>query len=343
MQTVPGDRAVCPAAQAAPADPLADVPTALPSHLAVSRNVSPPVSVIVATRDRPQLLRCALNGIRDQDYPGDIECIVVFDQDEPDLALVEEYSQVPNRVVRVVQNGRTPGLAGARNTGVLLASGDYLAFCDDDDEWSVPKLSTQVGKMVESGVMTSVTGILVQFEDRVTTRIPRQEWMNLEDLARGRSKEAHPSTVVVRRDAMLTSIGLVDEDVPGSYGEDFDWILRAVRAGDVAVIEEALVTVRWGRSSMFSRNWQVIIDSIDYLVEKHPVLRGDREGYARLLGRRAFALAALGRRREAVDQAMHSLRYSWRERRAYIAFMVALRLVSAEWLMTMAHRRGRGI
>ena len=87
----------------------------------------------------------------------------------------------------------------------------------------------------------------------------------------------------------------------------------------------------------------MIIDAVDYLLAKHAVLRDSRPGRARLLGRRAFALAALGERREALHQAWETIRLSWRERRSYLAIAVALRLVSAERLMAYAHKRGHGI
>ena len=115
----------------------------------------------------------------------------------------------------------------------------------------------------------------------------------------------------------------MDEEIPGSYGEDFDWILRAAESGSIAVVEESLVRVRWGQS-LFSQKWQTIIDAIDYRIAKHPAFSADRRALGRLLGRRSFALAALGRRSEALSSARRSLR-SWPgERRAYLAVAVAL-------------------
>ena len=65
----------------------------------------------------------------------------MYDQSEPDLSL-EVGRSAPR--VRVITNTRTPGLAGARNTGILDATGDLVAFCDDDDEWLPGKLAAQV-------------------------------------------------------------------------------------------------------------------------------------------------------------------------------------------------------
>lgn len=299
----------------------------------------PCVDVVVATHHRPELLRVALDAIWAQDYAGQITCYVVFDQAEPDETLVRTEDR---RAVRVLSNDRRPGLAGARNSGIVAGRGELVAFCDDDDQWLPSKLTRQVAALAGSEAPTSVTGITVSYGDRAVDRVPEAGTMTLANLVRSRVMEAHPSTVVVRREELLRTIGLVDEDIPGSYGEDFDWIIRAAQAGGFAVVEEPLVKVRWGQS-LFSQRWETIVDSIDYGLAKHAVFHRDRYALARLYGRRAFALAALGRRGEALRTAARAARQSPRERRAYLATAVALGLVSAERLMNLAHTRGHGI
>ncbi|MGI3785922.1 MAG: glycosyltransferase family 2 protein [Janthinobacterium lividum] len=300
----------------------------------------PDVDVVIATHHRPELLKMALQAVLDQTYAGKITCVVVFDQSEPDLAL--EQDDQGARRVEVVTNVRRPGLAGARNSGILAGTGELVAFCDDDDEWLPGKLAAQIDQLGLQGADTCVTGIVVEYGDHAQERIPTPEQMSLDVLARNRTMAAHPSTVVVRRTALVGPIGLVDEDIPGSYGEDFDWILRSAEHGPIAVVEEPLVKVRWGQS-LFSRNWQTIIDAIDYGFTKHARFSADPRARARLLGRKAFAQAALGRRRAAVRTAAASWRSSPRERRAYLTFAVAAGVVSAERLLKMAHARGHGI
>jgi glycosyltransferase involved in cell wall biosynthesis len=308
-------------------------PTAAPDAL-------PQVDVVVATRNRPELLRVALDAIWDQTYAGEIVCHVVFDQCDPDETVARTS---PTRTVRVMTNERSPGLAGGRNSGILAGSAPLVAFCDDDDEWLPTKVEKQVEALAaDPAAITAVTGIIVLYADSAVPRVPRQEDMTLAQLVRNRVMEAHPSTVMVRRDALLGPIGLVDEELPGSYGEDFDWIIRSAQAGGFAVVAEPLVKVLWGQS-MFSQRWQTIIDSIDYSLGKHRVFHEDPQALGRLYGRRAFALAALGQTRPALGQAWRTVRVNPRERRAYLAGAVALHLVSAERLMKIAHSRGHGI
>ena len=295
---------------------------------------------MVATRNRPDLLRVALDAIWNQTYAGEIVCHVVFDQCDPDESVARTNA---TRTITVLNNERSPGLAGGRNTGILAGSAPLVAFCDDDDEWLPTKVEKQVEALAaDPAAITAVTGIIVMYADSAVPRVPRVEDMTLAQLVRNRVMEAHPSTVMVRRDALLGPIGLVDEELPGSYGEDFDWIIRSAQAGGFAVVAEPLVKVLWGQS-MFSQRWQTIIDSIDYSLAKHTVFHEDPQALGRLFGRRAFALAALGETRPALRQAWRTVRVNPRERRAYLAGAVALHLVSAERLMKIAHSRGHGI
>ncbi|MEV7429558.1 MULTISPECIES: glycosyltransferase family 2 protein [unclassified Nocardioides] len=299
---------------------------------------SPSVDVVIATRNRPELLRRAIAGVLDQDADCEITCFVVFDQCEPDPSVAEER---PGRRVRVLTNTRTPGLAGGRNTGILAGEADLVAFCDDDDVWLPEKLAAQLAVLEAQRADTSVTGITVEYDGHSVDRVPAADELRLENLARRRVMAAHPSSVLVRREALVSRIGLVDEEIPGSYGEDFDWLLRAAAVSPVAVVPRPLVRVRWG-GSQFSHQWQTIVDAIDYSLGKHAVFHRDPRALGRLYGRRAFALAALGRP-EARRAVLRTVRVAPLEPRAYLAAAVAMHVVSAERLLHLAHQRGHGI
>jgi glycosyltransferase involved in cell wall biosynthesis len=302
-------------------------------------------SVVVATRSRPELLEVAVRSVLGQDHPGEIEVVVVFDQCEPDLGLAAEWDtgrHAGRRRVRVVTNTRTPGLAGARNSGIATATGALLAFCDDDDAWLPAKLRRQVDAMAHTGAGLSACGIEIVVGHRRHVRVPRHGDVTPENLARRRVMEAHPSTIVVRRDA-FGRIGWVDEDIPGSYAEDYDWMLRAVALEPIAVVSEPLVRVLWHPGSFFSTRWQTTIDALDYCVAKHAALRNNPRGLARIYGQKAFAYAALGARSEARHWAWESLRLSPRERRSYLALAVSTGLLPAATVVRAANARGRGI
>jgi glycosyltransferase involved in cell wall biosynthesis len=99
-------------------------------------NQWPSVGVVIPTHDRPGPLRAAVDAVLHQDYPGRLRVVVVYDQAEPELE--------PDGSVTVLVNERTPGLAGARNTGIGALEDELVAFCDDDDVWRPGKLRAQV-------------------------------------------------------------------------------------------------------------------------------------------------------------------------------------------------------
>jgi glycosyltransferase involved in cell wall biosynthesis len=301
----------------------------------------PPVSVVVPTRDRPELLRRAVRAILGQTYRGRVECVVVFDQSEPGLPWPE---LPPGRRLVLVRNERTPGLAGARNSGILAATGELVAFCDDDDEWLPEKLARQVARLVATPSATvSTTGILVRYRDRTTTRLAPTVLVTHGQLLRSRLTELHPSTVLARRRQLLDDIGLVDEQIPGSYAEDYEWLLRASRHGPVLAVPEPLAVIHWHQASFFADRWRTIIAALIYLVDKHRELHQEPSGLARIYGQIAFAHAALGERGQARRWARRTLSLNRRERRAYLALAISLGLVRATTVARIAHSAGKGI
>jgi hypothetical protein len=95
--------------------------------------MTPTVTVIVPTRNRPALLREALASIADQEVPsGMVETIVVNDGGV-DVTTAVDYAATRGLRVRALTLPHHAGLSAARNLGIQEARGDFLAFLDDDD------------------------------------------------------------------------------------------------------------------------------------------------------------------------------------------------------------------
>ncbi|MEM9133336.1 MAG: glycosyltransferase family A protein [Actinomycetota bacterium] len=298
------------------------------------------VSVVVATRDRPELLRRALDAIEAQDVDHDLEVIVVFDRSEPDRSL--EFER-PGRRLVVTTNARTPGLPGARNSGIDKAGNQWIAFCDDDDEWFPGKLSAQFAAIDRSpGAKAACTGIFIRYEGEDTPRIPDPARLTFEGFLSDRMTEVHPSSWLIQREWLTTEVGLVDEEIPGGYAEDYDLMLRAARLGPIAVAPEPLVRVWWHGASFFFERWKMIDEALDYLLAKYPEFADDAAGWARIEGQRAVAQAAMGQRRRALATIGGIVRRRPLEKRVPVAVAVALG-VPPGTVLAAAHRFGRGI
>lgn len=300
------------------------------------------VSVVIATIGRPEMLRDAVRSILAQDYEGPVEVLVVFDGIEIDK--LRDVAIPANRDLRLMQNSRTKGLAGGRNTGILAAAGQIIGFCDDDDLWHPNKLSLQMdlwSRHPNEAIAIS-SGITVRSDAGDTDRCPPSQ-TSFRDFLASRVTAIHPSTMLFRWEDFMGRVGLVDEALPSSYGEDYDLLLRATRFGDVWSVPLPLVTVRWDRPSFFAGKWRNIAAGLTYILRKFPELEESPHGVARIASQVAFSHAALGERRAALHWAYSALRRNPQQLRAYAAVAVASGLVSPERLLDAVNRRGRGL
>jgi glycosyltransferase involved in cell wall biosynthesis len=297
--------------------------------------MNPSIGVVVATRNRPGLLRRTLAAIAAQDYDGPLRTVVVYDQSPPDPDLDG---------VEVLTNTRTAGLAGARNTGILALDTELVAFCDDDDEWAQDKLSAQVAAMEPDSDLTTCA-IEVLYQSRLIPRLAGLDRVGVEELVRSRMAMLHASTFLIRRAALLdpARLGLVAEDAPGSQNEDWDLLLRAARRGPIQHLDRPLVRVRWGATSHYAYEYATKISSLRWMMARHPEIGGCPPGAARVYGQLACWSAATGNRAAALRYARAAVRNNWREPRTAIALAAVTRMVRIESVLGALHRRGRGI
>jgi glycosyltransferase involved in cell wall biosynthesis len=301
----------------------------------------PAVTVIIPSRGRPDFLARAVRSVVRQQYGGALECLVVFDGAE---CALPSFELPAGRTVRTMSNTRAAGAAPARNAGALASRTDLLAFCDDDDEWLPDKLHHQVEALGAAGEASAVcSGIEVVYGDKTVTRVLDRDRIVFRDLLRSRLAELHTSTIVVSRSDFLGRIGPFDESTPGSYGEDYDWLLRAARIAPVISVPKPLARIHWHGGSFFEGRWATMTEGLHYLLDKFPDFRSEPRGLARIYGQLAFAYAASARRADGRRWARKTLSLDWRQPRAYLALLVSAGLLPPPLLLRTLHHFGRGI
>ncbi|MFI6599045.1 glycosyltransferase family 2 protein [Nonomuraea sp. NPDC050536] len=331
-----------------PNPPDATAPTAPEvrprTEAAVVDSRMPSVGVVIPTRgDRPDELRAAVWAALDQDYDGRISVVIVVDGATPELVaeqvadiIVPCEGKADLHDVRVLPNRLSPGLPGARNTGIAACDTDLIAFCDDDDEWLPGKLAAQTSALA-GGAEFASCAIEVEYGRRRLPRLAGTETVTKADLARSRMVMVHSSTFVFRRGTLW-----VDESAPAGQNEDWDLALRAAKRRPIAHVDRPLVRVRWGGSHYVAR-WADRIAGLEWMLARHPELAVDPRGAARIYGQLAFHHAALGRRREAGRWALRTFAARFGEPRAPIALAVAAGLIPASTVLALLHHRGHGI
>lgn len=321
---------------------VGDAPQPRPATPAEPPQSWPPVCVITPTRGRPELVREAVESVIDQDYEGDIDLIVVHDQEEPQHELKELAR--PGRTVTLLNNTHAQGLAGARNTGLDNTDATYIASCDDDDFWDKDKLRLQMTRMLaEPDLVVLGAGIrLLMAEDHVVEWPGDSPDITKQQLLRNRRKELHSSTLLVRR-VVFDQVGGYDEVLPTSYAEDYEFLLRAITVGRIGVVNTPLASIRKYNASWFRERAEVVADALEYLLETHPEIKESRKGHARVLGQIAFARSTMGQRKEGLRIAFKAFTRHPVAPHAGLAVIHSVTGIDPRVLLGSVRKAGRGI
>jgi glycosyltransferase involved in cell wall biosynthesis len=104
----------------------------------------PIVSVIMPSFNTARYVRASVESVLAQSF-CDIELIVVDDgSKDGSLEIVRELALQDPRINLLARDGNL-GPSRARNDGLRVARGEFIAFCDSDDLWKPNKLEVQIG------------------------------------------------------------------------------------------------------------------------------------------------------------------------------------------------------
>jgi glycosyltransferase involved in cell wall biosynthesis len=112
---------------------------------------------VVPTKDRTELLGTALRSICSQEGVA-IEVLVVDDGSTDPAAVASVVTGLADDRVRVLRRPAPQGVSAARNLGLEATTGDWVAFCDDDDLWAPDKLARQLGALERTGLAWAYAG-----------------------------------------------------------------------------------------------------------------------------------------------------------------------------------------
>jgi glycosyltransferase involved in cell wall biosynthesis len=199
---------------------------------ASQRSQTPTVSVIIPAWNTAGLIAECIDSVLAQTY-RDFEIIVVNDG-SPDTDLLERVLAPYEKQIRYVrQENRGP--SAARNLGILLATGKYIAFLDSDDEWLPQHLSEQMSILTKDSSLDLVYAdyVLVRNGKRVGHGFglePQHPPVTFEKILTEECTVGTSSTVA-KRQALITA-GLFDERF--RCCEDFDlWLRMSFRGAKI--------------------------------------------------------------------------------------------------------------
>lgn len=204
--------------------------------------MSPVVSVIVPVYKGRDFVARAVASARSQTYSR-VEIVVVNDGSPDDSQRVlQPYLDLPNVKYVEKSNG---GVASARNAGLSVSTGEFVALLDQDDVWYPQKLERQVAVLSRHPEVALVHAD-VTYIDADDAVLPRNPYFPA--AVEGRCFErffmANPvmaCTALFRR-SVVDAVGGFDEAI--RFSDDYDLWLRIVRHHAVAYIDEPLAMYR---------------------------------------------------------------------------------------------------
>jgi glycosyltransferase involved in cell wall biosynthesis len=235
------------------------------------------VSAVIPTRNRPELVLRAVRSALSQTHEN-LEVVVVIDG--PDSATRARLEGIGDSRLRVLELDKSVGGSSARNRGVEHATGEWVAFLDDDDEWLPEKIEKQLDVALSSSSLVPI--VSCYFIGRTPRgdyvwprRVPRLHEPLCEYLFMRRSiffgeTQLQTSLTFARRQLF--------QEVPFTEGlrrhQDTDWYLRVAGLEGVKVefVHEPLAIWYLGdhRPRITAHNnWR---DSLDWLRSRQDLI-----------------------------------------------------------------------
>lgn len=201
------------------------------------------VTVVIPAYNMEAFVLDAVHSVFAQTYK-ETEIIVV---DDGSADRTEDVLAPYKKRLRYIRQPNQ-GVSSARNTGILAASGDFVAFLDADDLWMSDKLEYQMKAFAgreQIGLVACGYSVRDGSGTTVVRNVVRRNYPDRKALLRAMAicqlVPGCASGVVVRKQC-FENVGIFDPTL--HIGEDWDMWLRIMERYDVSFIEKILVVIR---------------------------------------------------------------------------------------------------
>ena len=224
------------------------------------------VSVIIPTRNRSKLLKRSIDSVLSQSYKN-IEVIVVDDASKDET--FNFLKSIKDKRLKFIQLKKQKGQAIARNIGIKQASGELIAFNDDDDIWRKGKLESQVKVFARSSKKTGVVYVKIK-----RTKNGKTQFLPWKEVSKKQGKIQEKlllenfiglPAVVIRKEC-FGKLGLFDEKL--SCYEDWELWLRISKYYDFKYIPKVLVDSPILAGGITSRK-NILLKAVEIIFQKH--------------------------------------------------------------------------
>lgn len=235
----------------------------------------PLVSVVVPTHNRSSMVRRAVESALGQTH-SEVEVVLVDDHSSQDIrrTVVRPLRDRGAGELRFCRHGERRGGAAARNTGLEMARGPWIAFLDSDDLWKERKLEKQLRAARGRDVAGSFTGVreVGDAGDRMV-RLPDDRRYDRRDLLC--INTVGTTSTMMLRTAVVREAGGFDEEMESCQDWDL-WLRVTGERSSLVPVCEPLVEYRV-HGDRITEDPDAVLQGHWRLVEKHADRLEDEE------------------------------------------------------------------
>lgn len=198
------------------------------------------VSVIIPMYNAENTISACINSVLNQTYKGEIEIIIINDGSKDGSKLIVEElinNNLKNIDIKLI-NKNNGGVSTARNAGLALARGKYIALLDSDDEWLSEKLEKQLKVFSDDSGICFIGGLIYK------PTIIKQEIVEISVSKLIFKNYFQPSTVMFKKE-VVDKVGFFDEFQ--KYAEEGNYFMRIAKQFKCVLLNEQLVNYGQGK------------------------------------------------------------------------------------------------
>lgn len=208
----------------------------------------PLVSVIIPAFNASETIISCLNSVILQTY-SNIEIIIIDDgSTDNTLDIVKEYKEIENITNLQIVSQINSGPSAARNLGIKMATGEFIAFLDSDDTWTLNKIEKQI-QVFQSKKNAILVGTLTKY---ITSK-KLIEQISFKKLLR---KNYFSTPTVICKSDVLKEFQFNHKQ---KYSEDYRLWLQIAEKYHCFILNEALVNLyskrTYGEKGLSANLW----------------------------------------------------------------------------------------
>lgn len=206
------------------------------------------ISVIIPVYNAEESIEKCLDSIKKQTWKGEFEIIVINDgSTDRSGEILENYRQKnPEMPIQLI-NQENGGVSKARNTGLKIAKGDYIALLDSDDEWLPEKTDRQMKYLQNSDFRVDFITSLWNDEKVSFPYAIGGNGLVAINLNKLLFKVTGQTSTAIFKKKILENTGFFDERQ--RYSEDANYWMRISENNSMFLLPEKLVIAGNGKKS----------------------------------------------------------------------------------------------